>query len=104
MDNVNLGVICGAAFGIIDVAIMIPMKLGDRRKKTEALIAAFVERFVLGFIIPNTNLGLNPIAIGALFGFGLSLPTALITRAWAPILGIGIVGGIIIGAITGAVL
>jgi hypothetical protein len=104
LDSVTLGLICGAAFGIIDVGIMLPMKMGDRRQKTEALAGAFIERFMLGFIIPNTSLGLHPVAIGALFGLGLSVPTALITRAYAPIIGMGVVGGIIIGVITNAVL
>ncbi len=104
MDSVTLGIVCGLAFGIIDVLIMIPMKVADKRKRIEALVAAFVERFVLGFIIPNINIGLHPIATGALLGLGLSLPTAIIVRAYAPIIGIGIVGGIIIGFITNLVL
>ena len=104
MDSVTLGIICGTAFGIIDVGIMVPMKMGDRRKKTEALVGAFIERFMLGFLIPTTGVRLNPIATGALFGLGLSVPTALITRAYAPIIGIGVVGGIIIGVITNAVI
>ncbi|MFC2122912.1 hypothetical protein ACFLRP_04420 [Bacteroidota bacterium] len=104
MDSVTLGVICGLAFGIIDVVIMIPMKVEDKRKKTEALVAAFLERFMLGFIIPNMNIGLHPVATGALLGLGLSMPTALIVRAYAPIIGIGVVGGIIIGFITNLVL
>ena len=80
------------------------MKVEDRRKKIEALIGAFTERFMLGFIIPNISIGLHPIATGALLGLGLSLPTALIVRAYAPIVGIGVVGGIIIGFITTLVL
>ncbi len=104
MDSVTLGIICGVVFGIIDVAIMIPMKAENRRKKIEALIGAFIERFMLGFIIPNVSFGLHPIATGALFGLGLSLPTALIVRAYAPIIGMGVAGGIIIGVITNAVL
>jgi hypothetical protein len=104
MDKVTLGLICGAAFGIISAGIMIPMKLGDRRQKIESLIASFLERFMLGFLIPVVCIGLNPIITGALLGAGLSVPTAVITRAYAPIIGIGIAGGIIIGVITNAVL
>ena len=104
MDSISLGIICGLVFGIIDVLIMLPMKMEDRRKKYEALIGAFIERFMLGFIIPNISIGLHPIATGALLGLGLSLPTALIVRAYAPIIGIGVVGGIIIGLITMLVL
>lgn len=104
MSAITLGLICGAGFGIIDVGIMIPMKMGNRRQKTEALVGAFIERFMLGFLIPTTRLGLNPIVVGVLFGLGLSVPTALITLAYIPITAIGVVGGIIIGIITHAVL
>ncbi|MFC1990772.1 hypothetical protein ACFLU9_01305 [Chloroflexota bacterium] len=104
MSSITLGIVCGLAFGVIDVLIMIPMKVEDRRKKIEALVGAFTERFMLGFIIPNISIGLHPIATGALLGLGLSLPTALIVRVYAPIVGIGVVGGIIIGFITTLVL
>ena len=104
MDSITLGLICGAAFGVVDVGVMLPMKMGDKRKKYEALAGAFIERFMLGFLIPVVCIGLNPILTGALLGLGLSVPTALITRAYAPIIGIGVAGGIIIGVITNAVL
>ncbi len=104
MNHITLGITCGLAFGIIDVLIMIPMKFENKRKKIEALIGAFIERFMLGFIIPNITIGLDPVATGALLGLGLSLPTALIVRAYVPIIAIGIVGGIIIGFITALVL
>lgn len=80
------------------------MKVEDRRKKVEAMAGAFIERFMLGFIIPNINIGLHPVTTGALLGLGLSLPTALIVRVYAPIVGIGVAGGIIIGFITTLVL
>ena len=104
MNGITLGIICGLAFGFIDVLIMLPMKVEDKRKKIEALIAAFIERFMLGFIIPNIDISIHPIASGAILGLGLSLPTALIVRAYIPIVGIGIIGGIIIGWITNIVL
>jgi len=104
MDSIALGVVCGLVFGIIDVLIMLPMKVEDKRKRIEALIGAFIERFMLGFIIPNINIGLHPIATGAILGFGFSLPTAIIVRAYAPIIGIGIVGGVIIGFVANMVL
>jgi hypothetical protein len=83
---------------------MIPIKIEDKRKRIEALTGAFIERFMLGFIIPNINIGLHPVATGALLGLGLSLPTALIVRAYVPIVVIGVVGGAIIGFITLLVL
>ena len=104
MNGITLGIICGLAFGVIDVLIMLPMKVEDKHKRLESLIAAFAERFMLGLIIPNIDISLNPITTGALLGLGLSLPTAIIVRVYAPILGIGVVGGIIIGFITSIVL
>ena len=104
MNNITLGIICGIVFGVIDVLVMIPLKFENRRKKLEAMTAAFIERFMLGFLIPNVNLGIHPAITGVLLGIGLSVPTAIITRTYAPIVGIGAVGGIIIGFITKAML
>ena len=104
MNGITLGIICGLVFGIIDVLVMLPMKVDDKRKKIEALTGAFIERFALGLIIPNIDISLHPITTGALFGLLLSLPTALIVRVYVPIMGIGVIGGIIIGLITNLVL
>jgi len=68
------------------------------------MTAAFIERFMIGFLIPNVELGIHPALTGLLLGFALSLPSAIITRAYAPIIGIGIVGSVIIGFIIKAVL
>jgi len=68
------------------------------------MTAAFIERFIIGFLIPNVNLGIHPAIAGFLLGFSLSLPSAIITRAYVPIIGIGVVGSLIIGFIVNAVL
>ncbi len=104
MNKTTLGIICGLMFGIIDVLVMIPLKYENNQKRNEAMSAAFVERFMIGFLIPNVNLGIHPALIGLLLGTGLSLPSAIITRAYAPIIGIGVIGGLIIGAATNTVL
>lgn len=104
MSAILLGIICGLGFGIIDVAVMLPMKFEDKRKKTEALSGAFIERFMLGFLIPNVTLDIHPAITGALIGLGLSVPAAIITRAYLPIILIGVAGGTVIGFITNAVL
>lgn len=101
---ITLGIICGLAFGILDVLIMIPLKVENRRKKVEAMVGAFIERFMLGFLIPNTDLGTHYVLTGIILGLGLSVPTAIITRAYIPIIAIGVVGGVIIGIITNAIL
>jgi hypothetical protein len=99
MSRLFLGVICGLVFGIIDILAMIPLKYEDNRKRLEAMISAFVDRFAIGFLIPNINLGFSCAATGLILGLFLSLPSAIITRAYAPIIGIGAVGGVIIGFI-----
>lgn len=104
MSSVTLGLICGLVFGFIDVAVMAPMKFEDKRRKSEAISAAFIERFMLGFLIPNVSLDMHQAISGALLGLGLSVPTAIITRAYLPIIGIGVSGGLVIGFITHAVV
>jgi hypothetical protein len=104
MNKIILGIMCGLVFGIIDVLVMIPLKYENNRKRIEAMIAAFIERFMVGFLIPNVDLGIHPALTGLLLGIGLSVPSAIITRVYAPIIGIGIVGSVIIGLVTGAIL
>src|SRR3990172_8380161 len=104
MSKILLGLICGLGFEIIDMLIMIPLKYENSRKKIEAMVAAFLERFMIGFLIPNVEFGLHPAVTGFLLGFGLSLPSAIIIKAYAPIIGTGVVGAVLIGLIVGAVL
>jgi len=103
MDKIILGTICGLVFGIIDVLVMIPLKYENNRKRNEAMSAAFIERFMIGFLIPNMELGIHPALTGLFLGTSLSLPSAIITRAYAPIIGTGIVGSVIIGFIVKAI-
>ena len=94
MNPVVFGLIAGLLFGAIDVALMIPMDFPD--KKT-ALLGAFLSRFAIGFLIPLVKMPIAPVLTGGLVGLLVSLPDAVITRAYAPILGTGLVGGLIIG-------
>lgn len=59
---------------------------------------------MLGFLIPNVTFDIHQAITGALLGLGLSVPTAIITRAYLPIIIIGVAGGTIIGFITHAVI
>lgn len=97
MSAITFGLLCGLGFGIIDVLVMIPLKYETSRKKKEAMVAAFAERFMIGFLIPNVSLGISPILIGAILGLTLSLPSAIISRAYGPIIATGIVGGVAVG-------
>ena len=94
MTNIAKGLIAGTIFGIASIVPMFFMTFED---KTRAITAAFIARFALGFIIFNLDLPMPGWLKGALLGFILSLPDALITKQYAPILGLGIVGGIICG-------
>lgn len=100
MDAITLGLICGLIFGLFSSLIMIPMKFDSKREKWEALSSSFADRFMIGLIIPNVTFGLDPLISGLILGVGLSLPSAIITRAYAPIMVIGTVGGLIIGFVT----
>ena len=97
MSNLMSGVISGIIFGAISVAMMLPMSFPDKRT---ALLAAFINRFTIGLVIGCVTLpGWSGWAVGLLFGLLLSLPAALITKAYAPILIIGAIGGVVIGGI-----
>jgi hypothetical protein len=98
MSRTTLGAICGVVFGAVSVATMIPLKFDD---KTAAMTGAFINRFAVGFVIGAAHLNLPPWAQGLVFGLLLSLPDAIITKAYAPILVLGTVGGTIIGFVVG---
>ena len=98
MSRVAVGLIAGLIFGAIDVALMLPMSFPDKRT---ALVAAFLSRFGIGLVIPLVNLPTWPgWLVGVTFGVLLSLPDAVVTKAYAPILISGAIGGLIIGGIT----
>lgn len=97
MSNLLLGVIAGIIFGAVSVAIMIPMSFPDKRA---ALLGAFINRFGIGFVIGCVTLpGWPGWGVGLLFALLLSLPAAIISKAYAPILILGSIGGAIIGGI-----
>lgn len=98
MNRLLLGLIAGIVFGIIDVLIMIPLELEDRRA---AMVGAFLDRFAIGVLIGASALPFAPILQGVVVGLLISLPSAIITKAYAPILGIGVAGGAAIGFVVG---
>lgn len=95
MNHVMLGIILGVVAGTIVVGLMMPMTFADKRA---ALTAAFVSRFAIGFLTANTLLPINPIVTGGLIGLLLSIPDAIVTKAYVPILIIGPVLGLLCGA------
>jgi hypothetical protein len=65
--------------------------------KSVAMLAAVLARFGLGFVICNIRLPWPGWAAGLFLGILLSLPDAIITKAYAPIMASGAVGGAIVG-------
>jgi len=98
VSRLAVGLLCGLIFGALDVALMLPMSFPDKRT---ALFAAFCSRFGIGFVIPLLQLPSWPgWLVGLTIGLLLSLPDAIVTKSYAPILLSGAVGGIIIGGLT----
>ena len=98
MSRIMLGVICGFVFGAIDIGIMLPMSFPDKKA---AITAAFIARFGIGFVIGAACLPWPAWAVGLCFGLLLSIPDALITKAYGPIIGLGAIGGTIVGILIG---
>jgi len=96
MANPTGGLISGLIFGMVAVGMMLPMQFPD---KGTALIAAFVARFGLGLVIGCVQLPWPGWLIGLVFGLLLSVPDALITKTYAPIIVVGAVGGLVIGGL-----
>ena len=96
MSRLMLGVVCGLIFGAIDIAIMLPMTFPDKRA---AITAAFIARFGIGFAIGAARLPWPGWMVGLVFGLLLSIPDAIITKSYGPIVGMGAIGGTLIGVI-----
>lgn len=96
MSRIALGVLCGLGFGLLDAALMLPMSFPDKRL---AITGAFFDRFAIGFLICVADLPIPSWATGLIVALLVSLPSAIVTKAYAPILGLGAVGGVVIGII-----
>ena len=96
MSSVLWGAVAGVVFGAAAVGMMLPMSFPD---KLTALLGAFTDRFAIGLVIGCVRLPWPGWAIGLFFGLLLSLPSAIITKAYAPIMIIGGLGGLVIGGL-----
>lgn len=96
MSKLILGIVCGLVFGVIAITMMLPLEFPDKKA---ALLGAFINRFSIGFVLGAINLPLPGWAQGLVIGLLLSLADAIITKAYAPILIMGTLGGLIIGVI-----
>jgi hypothetical protein len=95
MNRILLGVILGIVFGVIDVLLT----LRHGQQSTTALLQAFSSRFALGFLGTNLVLPMHPVITGMLVGILVSLPDAFGLKAYAGIIGSGIVFGALVGVI-----
>jgi hypothetical protein len=78
MNRVWLGALLGVTVGVADAA----------------LLGAFCARFALGFFATTARLPLPPIWAGIVVGLLTSMPDAIITKTYAPILGTGVLFGV----------
>jgi hypothetical protein len=90
------GLVAGLVFGAVAVGMMLPMPFPDKRA---ALLGAFADRLGIGIVIGCVQLPWSGWAVGLFFGLLLSLPSAVITKAYLPILVIGGLGGLVIGGL-----
>ncbi|HWA87287.1 MAG TPA: hypothetical protein VG710_13750 [Opitutus sp.] len=97
MTPLQQGLFAGVLFGALSVATMLPLKFPDKRR---ALLAASIERFAIGLLIPLVHTPVPGWLDGLLLGSLLSLPGAVTTRAAKPMLLTGAVGGLVIGFAT----
>lgn len=94
MSNILNGVIAGTILGIVSLVPMYFIKIDHKRR---AMISSFINRFAIGFVIFNMELGISELIKGGLVGLIMSLPAAILSGKYVPILVPGIVGGIISG-------
>jgi len=101
MSRLSLGLLAGLVYGVLSAASMLPLEFPDKRA---ALLGAFLNRLAIGIVIgavigaPQVDaLRLPPAMIGLGVGVLLSAADAVITKAYAPILVLGAIGGAVIG-------
>ena len=105
MSRLFLGLVAGLLYGALSAASMIPLQFPDKRA---ALIGAFLNRLAIGVVIgaivgaPQVDaLRLPHWGVGLAVGVLLSASDAVITKAYAPILVLGALGGAAIGWVAG---
>lgn len=94
MKKIIYGLIAGVLFALVDVA---PMFFMDLPEKGLAITGAVINRFAIGLLIFVSDLKMPGWLRGLIIGGLLSLPDALITHTYGPILGFGLAGGLVLG-------
>ncbi len=90
MNRITLGIVCGLAFGLLDAALMLPLSFPDKRV---ALTGAFLDRFAIGFLICVVDLPIPGWVSGLIVALLISLPSAIVTKAYVPIMAGGLSAG-----------
>lgn len=98
MNRMRFGIIAGIVFGLVSISPMFAMEFPDKRA---AISGAFINRFAIGFLIPQLHAFAPGWVRGLIVGLLMSLPSAIITGAWVPILSLGVLGGAVIGWLAG---
>ena len=105
MPRLALGLLAGVIYGALSAASMLPLSFADKRA---ALLGAFLNRLAIGVVLgavigaPQVDaLRFPPWIIGLGVGLLLSAADAVITKAYAPIIVLGAVGGAAIGWVVG---
>ena len=105
MPRLALGLVAGVLYGALSAASMVPLQFPDKRA---ALLGAFLNRLAIGVVIggvvgaPQIDaLRVPSWLIGLAVGVLLSAADAVITKAYAPILVFGALGGAVIGWLVG---
>jgi len=96
MKKIIYGVIAGLIFATLDAGPMFFMDIPDRNL---AIAGAIINRFAIGLLIFTSDLKMPGWLRGLIIGGLLSLPDAIITNTYGPILGFGLAGGLVIGYI-----
>lgn len=95
MNPLALGVLCGVVFGVADVLMTV---FGNHPERTTGmLLQAFSSRFAIGVLGVNVSLRVHPVLAGAIVGLLVSLPDAFALKAYAGILGTGLIFGALAG-------
>jgi hypothetical protein len=91
MNRLMLGVLCGIAFGVVDVLITVSGK--HPGTTTAMLLQAFSSRFAIGVLAATVTLPVHPILAGAIVGLLISLPDAFALESYVGVLGTGLLFG-----------
>ena len=95
MNRIVLGILCGIAFGAIDVLMTV---FGNHPERTTGmLLQAFSSRFAIGLLAANVSLRMPGVLAGALVGLLISLPDAFALNSYLGVLGTGVIFGGVAG-------